>query len=472
MKLDSIITVSWCLTPILCLSVTSVGASSGTTFIAPPTDPPSAPVIEDATAASETDVESGEVPVIEVPEIEVPEIEAPPIDPEAVDAAIAGGIRLLLARQEGADQAEWPYQGVYRVAPRPDDPEALIEGRGRRRTVIPIGYRVGGTSIAGRALLRGLEIGEHPDRRAAVERARRFVIGATSHPLMNPDFGGGYDVRGWGYVYGLGFLLDLRARGLVSDEAMQATDDGIRFYVEALGSIEIPEVGGWNYARRGPLDRVDSTSPFMTPPGVQALREAARQGFEIPDGIIQRAMAGIEFTRGDDGHVAYAARRPTREPATQIPGAIGRMLAVSTVRSEMGLADDAEVRRACAAFLVHWGELLKRKGRDGTHQAPYGVAPYYFMYAHGYAAEAIERLPEAERGVWRDRLARLLMSVHDGEKAGWNDRVFDRSAAYGTSIAVLALTQSAESSRVHAVPPPPKPSLDTEESRVTPTESP
>ena len=56
-------------------------------------------------------------------------------DPEAVDAAIAGGIRLLLARQEGADQAEWPYQGVYRVAPRPDDPEALIEGRGRRRTV-------------------------------------------------------------------------------------------------------------------------------------------------------------------------------------------------------------------------------------------------------------------------------------------------------------------------------------------------
>ena len=431
------------------MSASSVAATPGFKV-----DPPTAPVVEQA------------IPVIEVESIEVPQIDAPVIESEAVDAAVAAGLRLLVERQEGPDRSEWPYQGVYRVSPGPDDPEALIEGRGRRRTVIPIGYRVGGTSIAGRAMLRDPNIETDAQRRAAVDRARTFVVDATRHPSMNPDFAGGYDVRGWGYIYGLGFLLDLRERGLVPPEAMAATEDGIRFYVKALAAIEIPEVGGWNYARRGPLDRPDSNSPFMTPPGIQALREAERQGFQIPEGIVERALSGIDFNRGEDGHIAYASRRPTREPAAQIPGAIGRMLAVSTVRSELGLADAAEVRQACAAFLTHWGELLKRKGRDGTHQAPYGVAPYYFMYAHGYAAEAIERLPEDERVIWRERLARLLMSVHDGEKAGWNDRVFDRSAAYGTSIAVLALTQPDESSRVKAAHP--KPQLPTE-SRETPT---
>lgn len=389
------------------------------------------------------------------------EVEQPPVDEARVTEAVAGGRRLLIERQEGPDRSEWPYQGVYRVRPTPDDPEALIEGTGRRRSVIPIGYRVGGTAIAGRALARGIEADEEPDRRSALERARGFVVACTEHPLMSPDYDGGYDVRGWGYIYALGFLLDLRERGLVPEAATEATDDAIGFYIAALRSIEIPETGGWNYARRGPLDRVDAVSPFMTPPGIQALVEAERQGFPIPDGIVDRAVSGLDLTRGEDGHVAYAARRPTRESSAQLPGAVGRMVAVATVRSELGLGDDAEVRRACDAFVEHWDQLLARKGRQGTHQPPYGVAPYYFMYAHGYAAEAIERLPEAERPGRRAQLRRLLMSVHDGDEKGWNDRVFERSSAYGTSIALLALTQPEESARPRRLPEPPVPPAAT-----------
>ena len=51
----------------------------------------------------------------------------------------------------------------------------------------------------------------------------------------------------------------------------------------------------------------------MTPPGVQALVEARRQGFEVPDGLVDRAMAGLDLTLGEDGHVAYAAQRKTTE---------------------------------------------------------------------------------------------------------------------------------------------------------------
>ena len=383
-----------------------------------------------------------------------PEIDAPAVESADVDAAVLASVAFLLERQEGPTKAEWPYQGVYRVAATDDDPDSLIEGRGRRRSVIPIGYRVGGTSIVGDALLRVPGCDEDADRREALERARRFVVDSTGHPNMNPDYGGGYDVRGWGYIYGGDFLLSMRERGFVPEDAAADHDAAIRFYLDGLAAIEIPKVGGWNYARRGPLAAPSGTSPFMTPPGIQVLVEAERQGFPVKAGMRDRAMKAIDLTIGEDGVVAYSAQRKTRESPEMIPGAMGRMLAVETVRHDAGVENEEAIRKALAAFVTHWDELLKRKQKTGTHVAPYGVAPYYFFYAHGYAAEAIERLPVAERAAWRDRLHRLLMSVRDDDGT-WNDRVFPRSAAYGTAVTVLAFTEPAYAARPRAVVPPP-----------------
>jgi hypothetical protein len=63
------------------------------------------------------------------------------------------------------------------------------------------------------------------------------------------------------------------------------------------------------------------------------------------------------------------------------------------------------------------------------------------MYAHRQAGLAIELLPEpAERQRQRARLDALLAEVQEDE-GGWNDRVFPRSRAYGTAMAMLALLQ-------------------------------
>ena len=424
---------------ILIIATILTGTSPAPAQQAPITTPPSA---EDQIVTS-TDV------------VMPPEVEAPEVEQAEIDAAVAASVAMLLSRQEGPTKAEWPYQGVYRVGATEDDPESLIEGRRGRQTVIPIGYRVGGTSIVGNALLRVPGCDNDEQRRTALERARAFVVESTSHANMNPKYGGGYDVRGWGYIYGGDFLLAMRERGFVADADRERHDDAIRFYLDGLAAIEIPEVGGWNYARRGPLAAPSGTSPFMTPPGVQVLIEATRQGFPVAEGLRDRAMAALELTLGEDGVVAYSAQRKTRESPDMIPGAMGRMLAVETVRSETGVGTDAAIRAALAAFVTHWDELLKRKQQDGTHVAPYGVAPYYFFYAHGYAAEAIERLPEAERALWRDRLNRLLMSVRD-DNGSWNDRVFPRSAAYGTAVTVLAFTEPVHAARTLNTPPSPK----------------
>ena len=70
---------------------------------------------------------------------------------------------------------------------------------------------------------------------------------------------------------------------------------------------------------------------------------------------------------------------------------------------------------------------------------PYGIAPYYFFYAHYYAAQAIELLPETDRDEYRSRMRELLLQIRE-DNGSWNDRVFRRSANYGTAMAIMSLT--------------------------------
>ena len=56
--------------------------------------------------------------------------------------------------------------------------------------------------------------------------------------------GGGYDVRGWGYTYGLVFLLKAKNAGLIPEEKKETAEGAIRFYVEGIHKTEIPGVGG------------------------------------------------------------------------------------------------------------------------------------------------------------------------------------------------------------------------------------
>src|SRR5690606_21675321 len=55
----------------------------------------------------------------------------------------------------------------------------------------------GGTAIVCETLLHTAGWDEDQARREAVERGIRFVLASREHPLMNPVYDGGYDVRGW-----------------------------------------------------------------------------------------------------------------------------------------------------------------------------------------------------------------------------------------------------------------------------------
>lgn len=344
-----------------------------------------------------------------------------PDDP--VVLATQRGIEVILNLQEGENKAEWPYEGVYRVAGQ-----------------IPIGYRVGGTAICAMALMDAPGFDADASRTEAVARAREFVCGATTHQLMDPTGNRGYDVRGWGYTYGLQFLLKLKAAKLVPNEKAEVAEKAIVFYLEGLKSIEIPQVGGWNYARSQDPAAVSPPSPFMTAPTLRALFEAKRQGYAVDAEIVKRGLDYLQAARGQTGSVMYSGKAGERRN-DPTPGAVGRMLCTETTLYLAGRTSLASVRGAVDAFLTHWSWLDKRRAQRGTHEPPYNIAPYYFYYAHFYAAEAIEMLPANERKEYRRRLHELIFSVKldDGS---WNDRVFPRTANYGTAMALCALNMA------------------------------
>jgi len=343
---------------------------------------------------------------------------------ESVTEAIAtGGVRILDMQEDfdsSGEAAEWPYEGVYRV-----------------RGQIPIGYRVGGTGISGLALLA---IPDFDDDRldGALSRATAFICGSIEHPLMSPDYDGGYDTRGWGHCYGLKFLLRLRALERVPDGMDERVDDTVRWFVDALQLTELPQVGGWNYARSPGRDAVSPAAPFMTAPCLLALYEARQQGFAVDDAVVERALVALERCRTSSGSYAYSAAQDASRRTDGTPGAVGRMLSAETALLLGGRGSIPQVRASLDAFLAHWQRLEERRQQTGTHVPPFGVAPYYFMFAHQQAGRAIELLPPHERPEYRRRLAELLMQVRDDDET-WNDRVFPRSRAYSTAMAILAL---------------------------------
>lgn len=312
---------------------------------------------------------------------------------------------------------EWPYQGVYRES---DD-------------VSPIGYRVGGTAICAWALVESPQYAQSEEAQAAVERGVGFILELLDHERMNDGFIGGYDVRGWGHTYALQLFLTMRARGALPKKHAAAVGRAIPALVKLLQDTEIAETGGWNYSRRGGGKAAAPASPFMTAPTLLALYQARAQGEKVDAKVVERALTALESCRNEQGVIPYT----TAGGRDEWPGAIGRTPITEVALLLAGRSDVARVRTALENFFEHWEWLEKRRKGTGTHVPPYGIAPYYFFYAHAYAALAIEVLPEAERPALRARLHERLFQVRE-PSGGWNDRVFERSENYGTAMALLA----------------------------------
>lgn len=357
-----------------------------------------------------------------------PVADAAPLD---VDVAIERAVKRLLELPEG-DGDQWPYEGVYR------------EDRGQ----LPVAYRVGGTSIVCLSLFAAKGYSKDTARQAAVEKGVAFVLKTLEEPRMQLDFVGTYDVRGWGHTYALQLFLSLLDARAVPKAHLEAVQAKTKWLVEALCKSEIPESGGWNYSRpAGYESKANTASTFMTAPTLQALFHAKAAGYAVDDGVLDRALAALERARSKPGAYGYGAKLRSQNDVPEekltmmdkVGSSAARAALVETTLLLAGRGDRERHRRSIDWFFDHWDDLAVRKSQQNTHIPPYGIAPYYFLFGHVYCAQAIEMLPEGEDKVaLRAKLNAFLARSMD-EDGTWNDRQFDRSAGYGTAMAILAL---------------------------------
>ncbi len=354
------------------------------------------------------------------------------VAPLDVAAATKSAIAALLALAEGDDGDQWPYEGVYR------------EDRGQ----LPVGYRVGGTSITCLGLIAAPGVRDDAARMAAVECGLRFVLATLDAPRMQIEFLGNYDVRGWGHIYALQLLLHLQDQKLVPSDFELVVAAKAKWLVKALVESAIPKLGGWNYSRpHGYLSPNNRASTFMTAPALQALFHAKARGHEVPDAVVVTALDALERARGKPGGYAYGAPPESRADVDEdklsmmdkTPGSAARAAVCETTLLLAGRGDPARLARAVDLFFTHWDALAVRKSQTGTHIPPYGIAPYYFLFGHVYCAQAIEQLDDGERReALRTKLRAVLARSREAD-GSWNDRQFGRSAGYGTALALLTM---------------------------------
>lgn len=323
---------------------------------------------------------------------------------------VSAGVRELVAIQE-ADGA-WPYEGVYRV-----------DGQ------IPVGYRIGGTSLVVGALQHAAPAGDEKVR-AAMSKGVDFVLANLDHPLMAPSTVDAYDVRVWGHACALELFARLRAAPKFALTAEQAAK--VEAWIPKLVSTLVTEelrTGGWNYAsRRQPAS-------FVTAFVAQSLLWAKGGGAEVPTPVLARARRVLEKQRPESGAFAYAGGA---DPEEAMHAACARAAECESTLRLLGGGSVEAVQAALDAFHAGWEHLAVRRKKTGTHVPPYSIAPYYFYFGHRYAAQAIQLLPEASRAAERAKLLEVILRTRD-EDGTWNDRVFPRTRNYGTTMVILAL---------------------------------
>lgn len=323
---------------------------------------------------------------------------------ETIESAVKGLISF--AEEDGA----WPYEGVYRV-----------------QREIPVGYRVGGTAIVCEALMYAAATDDGAAQ-TAIRGGVAIILKDLEHPLMEPSTRNTYDVRVWGHIYALDLFCRLKRDGRF-EELHASLDPWIETLTETLLTEQLDD-GGWNYASRR------AHAAFVTAPAVQALLWANAEGMSIDQDVFDKAQKALLESRTEEG--AYTYSGPSSRRPTEWPGAIARAAACETTLTLLGHPRQDEIETAVEMFHEHWDELEKRRQKTGTHVGPYAIAPYYFYYGHRYVAQAIRFLPESERAAAQQKFEDVLLKTKE-EDDTWNDRVFDRSKAYGTAMALLAL---------------------------------
>ncbi|MEX2579917.1 MAG: hypothetical protein WD342_12740 [Verrucomicrobiales bacterium] len=348
---------------------------------------------------------------------------------DAVDSAIARGVDFLVEDQnvDGSWGSARRTKGLNIYAPIPG---------------AHLAFRVAVTAMAVSALVDSGLAAEPGSAAEALSLGEAYLIEnlpkvrrATADAIYNV----------WTHAYGIQALVDLYP--LAEAGRREKIVDLVNGQIERLGRYESVD-GGWGYYdfRVGSQRPTSSSISFTTATCLIALHEAkALDGVEVPQDLVDRAVASIERQRKPDHSYLYGEYLKAR-PLYGINRPGGSLARSQACNYALRLWGDESVTDEVVA---EWLQRLESRNgwldigrkRPIPHETWFQVAGYFFYYGHYYAGRCIELLPETEQPEYRKLVADIVLDLQEKDGSWWDFPFYSYHQAYGSAFAIMTLTR-------------------------------
>lgn len=301
------------------------------------------------------------------------------------------------------------------------------------------------TALAGRGLLAERA---NPEVARALEGALGYLLAAQARARARTPERVYMDYTVWSHAFALWFYADCVQAGVGDADALRAA---MAERLADLGTRQA-EGGGFSYyltrsAGDAPAVAQQSIS-FVTAPAVLAMLRVRQVGVDLPDAMLDRAVACLARMRQADGLFEYmlanGAERPTRRLAPD--GAAGRSPVCELALFEAGSSSRVRLERALALFVEHRSALAGQLGKALMHAGADGQGCHYVLFDYAFAAAAWKALaappgdgPQANPRPDGARTMVLDLLLAARRKGGGFEDTTINGRAFGTAAALQAL---------------------------------
>ncbi len=347
-----------------------------------------------------------------------------PSDVEDVPVAIQSGIEYLVSTQN--DDGSW---GGPRNA-------TFTSGFANPATYET--WQIGTSALTVRALLELDSATRYADE---LERGIDYLLANTQPPRPAE-----WDVdNNWSLVYG----LDAVARALqhpryASGERRKQLEQGARELLDGLAKYQSPR-GGWGYYSDPDAGwQPEWATSFTTAVAVLAMIEAKAAGLEPDPKVYRAAVRALQYARLPNGAYDYEVsaipRHMRLESINQVKGSLGRIQVCNLALYRAGVdVKEEDLVWGLEQFVKHHKFLEVARNKPIPHEAYYANAAYFYLFAHYYAGQVLQELPEARRAQFAPHVQDGVLRTRQSSGAMWDFWIAANTKAYGTAFGAMAL---------------------------------
>ena len=358
------------------------------------------------------------------PEITEP-IEGP--SPSEIKTSIEKGVRFLLNAQNS--------DGSFgsHASSRPGEIYAPLPGSHHA-------FRAATTSLAVSALIETR--GNNEMAAGSIDAAEKWML-ENFKRVKRAQGDTIYNV--WAHAYGIQALVRLRGREGITEERIAEIDELLNIQVERLVDYESVD-GGWGYYdfRAQGAKPTSSSISFVNGTVLVAFKEAADVGIEIPQKIVDRAVASIKRQQKPDFTYLYGEylKDSPMMGINRPGGSLGRSQ-VCNLGLRLWEGDEQITDNVIKAWLYRlylrngWLDIGRK--RPIPHEAWMQVAGYFYYYGHYYAGLCIDQLQPEDRVEYRAMLSKILIQHQEPDGCWWDYTLFKYHKEYGTAFALMSM---------------------------------